>query len=299
MRITKSLFAFALAAGFAGTATAAPLVYNVLNTSTLSGDIEGELKVTVFSNIGTFDGTGMVSGALSATPEGTITADWGSPGWDNSVTLNDIDISNPNPGSVTGTVGIDVGILGTLNFDLNIDVDEITLGLDAPVTTSPIPSETVPGPGGWSAIFPSVGIVLGATASGSADGIVDINIAPFSFGGGTPVDIPVLGTLDRLFSGPTEVGTQLTVPLPGVGFEVPAGDPVSQPAPGCELQTFFCAVNVTSVELEIVSLEFLNVTGNIVADNLAATIPVPEPALAAVFAATVVGGVAIARRRRS
>jgi len=254
----------------------------------------------VHSNLGNFPGMGMVSGSLSATPTGTITADWGSPGWDNQVVLHDIDINNPNPGTVTGNVGIDVGILGTLNFALTIDVDNISLGLDGTASTTPLPPEVNPGPGPWTAIFPSAGLLLGATASGFADGIVDINIAPFSFGSEDPIALPLAGSLSRLFSGPTEIGTGLLVPIPGVGFSVPPGDPVNQPAPGCELQIFGCVVNVTSVTLQITSLEFLNVTGMIFAENLDAVIPtVPEPTAALLIAGALVGVLAVGRRVRS
>jgi hypothetical protein len=259
------------------------------------------LTVTVHSNLGDFPGTGMVSGTLSSTPQGTITADWGAPNWDNAVDLSDISIDNPNPGSVTGNVGIDVGILGTLNFALSIDVSNITLGLGSPTSTSPLyPSETVPGDGPWTALFASAPILLGATASGTASGIVDINIAPFTFGSATPIDIPLAGSLGRKLDGlGDDIGTTLAVPIPGVNFSVPPGDPVNQPAPGCELSTFFCAVNVTSVDLQITSLEFQNVTGMIDAENLTATIPVPEPSTALLATGGLVILAGMARRRRS
>lgn len=296
----KTALALVAALGLSTAAGAAPLTYNVLPNSTLTGDIVGSLMVTVHSNIGTFNGTGNVSGALSSTPTGTITADWGSPNWNNQVDLSDVSIDNPNPGSVTGNVALDVGILGTLNFALAIDVDNITLGLASPVSATPLPSETVPGDGPWTTIFTNAPIVLGATASGSADGIVDINIAPFSFGGGTPVNIPLAGSLSRLEDGGgNEIGTEIMVPIPGVDFSVPTGAPVSQPAPGCELSTFFCAVNVTSVDLQITSLEFLNVTGQINAQNTQATIPVPEPTTALFLGGAVLGLVALRSRNRS
>lgn len=296
----KLLLSLAAVLAWAGSAQAVPLTYNVLPSSSLTGDIVGTLMVTVHSNIGTFNGSGNVSGGLLSTPTGTITADWGSPNWDNQLDLSDVSIDNPNPGTVTGNVGIDVGILGTLNFALSIDVDNITLGLDSPVSTTPLPSEVNPGDGPWTAIFPSAPIVLGATASGSADGIVDINIAPFTFGGGTPVNIPLAGSLSRLEDGGgTEIGTMITVPIPGVDFSVPTGDPVSQPAPGCELSTFFCAVNVTSVDLQITSLEFQNVTGMIDAENIGNLIPVPEPTTAVMLGMGLVGLFAAGTRLRA
>jgi len=277
-------------------ASAVPLTYNVLPSSTLTADIVGELEVTVFSNVGTFPGTGMVSGALNATPQGTITADWGSPNWADQLDLSDISVDNPNPGTVTGNVAIDVGILGTQNFALTIDVDNISLGLDSPVSTSPLtPSESAAGPGPWTSFFPSVPVVLGATASGSADGLVDININPFSFGSDTPIDIPIAGALSRVTDGSgTDIGSRLEVPIPSVDFSVPTGDPVSQPAPGCELSTFFCAVNVTSVELQITSLDFQNVTGMINAEEL--TTPIPEPGTALLLGGGLLGLLAAGSR---
>ena len=297
--LKRQLAALVIALGLGGTAAAVPLVYTVLPTSSLTGDINGTLSVTVYSNVGTFNGSGAVSGALSSTPTGTITADWGSPGWDNSVTITDVSIDNPNPGSVTGNVGITIGILGLQNFDLAIDVDNISLGLDSPATTVPLPSEVNPGAGPWTAIFPSADLLLGATASGSASGLVDIDIAPFSFGSEDPISVPLAGSLSRLFSGPTEVGTGLIVPIPGIDLVVPPGAPVNQPAPGCELTIFGCVVNVTSVDLQITSLSFENVTGMIYAENLAAVIPTPEPTMALLTAAGMLGLLAIARRRRS
>jgi hypothetical protein len=291
-----------LGLGLAATASAVPLTYTVLPSSTLSGDIVGTLSVTVVSNVGTFPGSGNVSGSLSSTPTGSITADWGSPGWNNQIDLTGININNPNPGLVTGPLGISVPILGTLGFNLTINVSNISLSLANPTSTIPLPPEVSPGPGPWTAIFPAADLMLGATASGTAAGPfgINLNVAPFSFGSASPITVPLAGSLSRLYSGPTEIGTELLVPIPGISLTVPPGSPVSQPVPGCELSTFFCAVNVTSVTLQITSLQFLNVTGMIYAQNLDAVIPtVPEPTAALLVAGAVVGVLAVARRVRS
>lgn len=302
MRSQSFLYAAATAAAAlllgAPAAHATPVTHTLLPSSSLSGTVQGTLGIQLFTNLGTQNGTAVATGALSSTPNGTIQIDWGAPTWSGNLDVpsGGAAINVPNPGTANGNANINLFGLLNVNFALAIPITNITLGIGLP-STSPVSPNDPADPGPWTSNIPSLDLLIGATGSFNATGPFGINvggplnIAPASVGG-----IPVTGTLTRT-GGYPGTGTQIEIPVNGLNLSIPPGAPTNIPTPGCEVSVLFgCNLNVTSVNVTLTSLEFLNVTGVIRAAQTGIAV-IPEPTTLALVALGLAGLAAAGRRR--
>jgi hypothetical protein len=249
-------------------------------------------------------GTANMGGALSSMPNGNVNIDWGDPNWNSQITSNagDVVISANNPGTATGSAAIAVGILGTLNFNLSVPVDNITLTLASTFSspTSPL-DPVVPGPGSWLG-GDIVDLALSAQLDFNAQGtgifsFINIGAQNIAIGPTTVPGIPLLAELSRLGGNPG-TGSRVEIPIPsGLALSLGAQPPSSINTPGCELSTFFCAVNVTSVTVQLTSLDFTNISGLIIAEQIGTQIA-PEPTTALLLGGGLLGLVLARRRSR-
>ena len=301
-----ALCALALAAWTLGSppAAATPLVYTVDPSSTITGSLKATFNVSITATCflvcgSAFTGSGSVGGAsgapLASTPSGTLTADWGSPAWSNSITFSSLALDNPNPGSASGSFSIGLPLGLTANFNGVVNISDISVGLGSTLTVSPLsPSQPVPGSGPWTSSAVA-NLVLGATAGGSVTGtglfsFVNFTIPSFSFGGtgpGSPV--PIAGTLSRAFSGPNEVGSELAFDAMGAAINL-------GPQPSTTItvnQNVGLGVTIKSVTLMLTSLSLSDINAHVVATNPTV---IPEPSTAALLGLGL-AGIALRRRR--
>lgn len=302
MRFVRSSFAAAAVTLLAGTAQALPVAHPIVTSlSNLSANVTATATVTINSNIGTFMGPANMAGSLTSAPNGNVTVDWGSPTWAGAVTANngDVVINAPNPGTASGSAAIGVGILGTLNFNLSVPVDFIKLELASPYgsPTSPL----TPGAGPWLS-GDVVDLALSAQLDFNAQGtgifsFINIGATNVAIGPTIVPGIPLLAQLSRV-GGMPGTGSRVEIPIPsGLALSIGAQPPSTIATPGCELSTLFCAVNVTSVTVQLTSLNFTNITGLIVAEQIGTSI-VPEPATLMMVGGGLAGLAAAGRRRR-
>jgi len=301
MRSQRILAAIAAAAAVwmgPAVAGATPVTHTLLPSSSLSGTVQGTLGVQLFTNLGTQNGTATATGTLSSTPNGTIQIDWGSPSWSGNLAVpsGGAAINVPSPGTATGNATINLFSLLNVNFALSIPISNITLGIGA-ASTAPISPNNPADPGPWTSSIPALDLTIGATGSFNATGPFGINvsgplnIAPASVGG-----IPVTGTLTRT-GGYPGTGTQIEIPVNGLNLSIPPGSPTNIPTPGCEVSVLFgCNLNVTSVNVTLTSLQFLNVNGVIRAAQTGIAV-IPEPTTMALVGLGLAGLAAAGRRR--
>lgn len=298
-----------------GTANATPVTYTVDSSQTMiSADVSANLAIQVNTNLGTVNGNASGSGSLSSNGEsGSATIEWGVPAagsqplddpgaWFNQLDVDagDMNLNTGSVGSVNGGATLDLFGFIPVNFDLTVDVDNISLGLGSDFSGAlPLEGPGKAGDGPWVA-FDAVDLLLGATFDFNATGPFGINI-----GGGntvTPTTIPGLPlaiTLERTgVSGanPRGTGSQIGLPLPGLNLSIGPLAPTNISTPGCEVDaSLACALNVTSVTLTLTSLDFTNVSGNLVATSNAI---IPEPGTLGLIGIGLVGLGIVGRRRR-
>jgi hypothetical protein len=302
MRQLRLALAALLVLALGQAAGAVPVAHPIVaSLSNLSANVTATANISLASNLGTFNGTANIAGALSSMPNGNVTVDWGSPLWTSSVTANpgDVVISANNPGTATGSAGIAVGILGTLNFNLSVPIDNITLTLASPFNSATNPLDPGgAGAGPWTTAD-AVDLALSAQLDFNAQGtgifsFINIGAQNIAVGPSTVVGIPLLAQLSRLGGNPG-VGSEVAIPIPsGLSLALGAQAPSTINTPGCELSTFFCAVNVTSVTVQLTSLTFSNISGLIIAQQVGTV--VPEPTTVVLLGGGLLG-LALARRR--
>jgi len=258
----------------------------VMSLSNLSANVTATATVTINSNIGTFMGPANIAGALTSMPNGNVSVDWGDPDWFSNLSASpgDVVINAANPGTATGSAAIAVGILGTLNFNLSVPIDFIKLELASPFSGATFPTDPgVAGAGPWQALD-VVDLALSAQLDFNAQGtgiFSFINIGASNIGIGPTVvpGIPLLAELSRVGGNPG-VGSRVEIPIPtGLALSLGAQAPSTINTPGCELSAFVCAVNVTSVTVQLNSLNFTNISGLIIAEQIGTIVPEPTTAL--------------------
>lgn len=280
-------------------ASALPVLHTINGSlSGLTADVTATMDVLVNRASGATDnGTANVVGALSSTPNGTIQVDWGDPGWSGSldVAAGDVVVNAPSPGSANGSLNINLFGLLPVSFDLDVNVDAITLGLSTSFSAPTNPSP--PGSGPWTGTD-TVDVLLGAQLDVLASGPFGISLAENDLVIGPSVvpGIDVEGTLSRL-GGDPGTGSRIELPLSGLSIALPPGDPTNIMTPGCELGGPFgsCLLDVASVDVTISSLVLSNIQGTLVADSSTA-ITVPEPAIIALGTLALLS-LAVIRRR--
>jgi len=289
----------------AAPAAATPVTYTIdMGSSTLSANVSATMDISVNTNLGTVNGDASANGSLSSAPNGDLTVDWGVPNtsWNNQLTAGpgDVNINTGPAGQATGGATLDLFGFLPVNFDLTIDVNNITLGLGSNFASQSIgDAPGVPGTGPWVA-GDTVDLLLGASVDFNASGPFGINIGNNGIGIGpeTVSGMPLAVTLSRTGGIPgTGSELNLTIP-PGLDLSLPPQPTSNFGAPGCDVSVLLiCNLNVTSVYITLTSLDFTDVTGTIIA-NSSAVIPLPEASAAMLLLSGAAGGVVLARRRR-
>lgn len=275
-----------------GSAWAVPLVYTIdVPNSNLTSVLAAEFDISVSATLlgsGTsdWDGVGSItSERLDSNPVGTITADFGLPGWDDAAHFSDANFVTPNPGDANGSYSVEIGPCTSV-FDFSVGIEEISVILEEDVIHSPLdPSETFPSPGPWTGTdLASLQVNALGGAHVSGNGLlswVGFDLQQFSFGA-TAIPVPITIDLARRFNGGTEVGHDINIdiqdlalaflPVPEERFQI------DDCAYWDTADPYVCLVYMNYMDVQLVdySLSITDIDGYIVAQS-DVLIPVPQP----------------------
>jgi hypothetical protein len=177
LRASSSLLCACAAALLAsGAATAAPVVYPLASTSQVNGVLTATVDVDVdVVDEGVADVVSLriaVIAPLSGVPEGSVTADWGSPGFAASLLAEPgaLDAEAAGLGSGSGSAALAFGS----SIQAQVQVDSLALYLESRYDAPLAPAYGAAGP--WSGEAPA-DVALGAAIRWSVAGAGDVLVA--------------------------------------------------------------------------------------------------------------------------
>jgi hypothetical protein len=243
------------------------------------------------TSLGSASGNLSFGGTISGNPSGQVAIDWGSPGWDGTLALSDIDIHASNLGTLSGSTSFNLFSLLPITLGIHWTFDSLSItggSFSAPLASPP-------GPGPWD--------VSGALDDGnvvefpSTIQVTLLGLGP-SFASSPFFDfaLPLLFTLERTGGFPgTGSKASMDFALPG-----PHALVSSTPIPvgtfsGCEVEDplfGFCVLDVGSLSLTFAKSDLTNFS--LLAEATSGVGIVPEPSTALLLG---VGLAALARHR--
>jgi hypothetical protein len=255
--------------------------------SVISGTYSASFTIGVHTNLGTLTSPNVnVSGSFTdnaAKPVGSVSVDWGSPAWDDAVSM-EFDVRSVNLGSATGntSVGFDVPLIGTVGVPLSITLlmDSFSIETLEPFEGMTLPDESgSAGAGPWTAtdnprlrLTPVLITRVALPFGGTAPGVVSDD--PYE------AFIPIGFELRREGGNPG-TGSRAVIDL-GPVSQAPFNLPIPISSPGCELEFPViggCAFDVTSYSVNLTNVRWSNVSAHIEATQ--GSTPVPEPSTGA------------------
>jgi hypothetical protein len=251
--------------------------------STITGTYSASFTIGVHTNLGTLTSPNVnVSGSFTdnaAKPVGSVSVDWGSPAWDDAVSM-DFDVRSVNLGSASGStsVGFDVPLIGTVGVPITITLRMDSFSIE---TLEPFEGMTLPdesgsaGAGPWTAtdnprllLSPVLTTLIALPFGGTAPAVVfDDPYQAF-----IPIDFEL-----RREGGNPGTGSRAVIDL-GPVSQAPFNLPVPISSPGCELPFPViggCAFDITSYSINLTNVRWSNVSAHIEATQ--GTTPIPEP----------------------
>jgi hypothetical protein len=263
---------------------AAPVAHTALGgPSVITGTYSASFTIGVHTNLGTLTSPNVnVTGNFTdnaAKPVGDVSVDWGSPAWDDAVSV-EFDVRSVNLGSVTGStsVGFNVPVIGTVGVPLSITLRMDSFSIE---TLEPFEGMTLPdesgsaGAGPWTAtdnprlrLTPVLTTLVALPFGGTAPGVVSDD--PYE--AFIPIDFEL-----RREGGNPGTGSRAVIDL-GPVSQAPFSLPVPISSPGCELEFPViggCAFDITSYSINLTNVRWSNVSAHIEAPQ--GTTPIPEP----------------------
>jgi hypothetical protein len=281
---------------------------NIQSTLTAEFDItvNADLWVPFFGWVNSdWNGDGRInSERLDSNAVGTMTADFGLPGWDNAAHFLETEFVTPDPGDAYGSYSVEIGPCNSV-FDFSVSLDEISVVLAQDVYADPLdPSQSIPGAGPWTATdyaWLYVSALGGAHVTGN--GLlswIGFDLQDFIFGA-PALPVPISMELARTFDQGTEVGHEITIGLENLALAFQPVDVERFFVDDCAYfdtaDPLVCLVYMNHMDIQLVdySMTITDIDGQIVARS-DEVIPAPQPS-SLVLVAIGLAGVSTLRSR--